>query len=112
MITGISTNIASPNIETLSVSGRLTPESNYIQILVVKSDLSEDQQAIYTNGVNLVSGKFITKIINTTAELNIDRMTSVVIEEGINDIDFQALTTTKKNKLNALFSLFSELSNL
>ena len=109
MITGISTNIASPNIETLSVSGRLTPESNYIQILVVKSDLSEDQQAIYTNGVNLVSGKFITKIINTTAELNIDRMTSDSVEEGTDTFDFETMSVADQDALRALLGLFIEL---
>jgi len=111
MITGISTNIASPNIETLSVSGRVTPESNYIQILVVKSDLSEDQQAIYTNGVGLVTCKFITKIINTTAELNIDRMTSDIVEEGEDEFDFETMSDIDKDKLRALSMLFSELSN-
>ena len=109
MITGISTNIPSPNIETLSVSGRLTPESEYIQILVVKSDLSEDQQTIYTNGVGLVTGKFITKIINTTADLNIDRMTSDIVEEGEDIFDFQNMSAEDQNALIALSGLFIEL---
>ena len=109
MITGISTNITSPNIETLSVSGRLTPDSEYIQILVVKSDLSEEQQAIYTNGVNSVAGKIITKIINTTAELNIDRMTSDSVEEGEDVFDFQTMSSEGQDALRDLSGLLIEL---
>lgn len=109
MINVLSTSLNVPDIEEISVSGRLTEESNYIQLLVKYSDLTSAQKTVYTNGISVLSSKNYTRTSNTEVNLNIDRMTSVVIEEGIDDIDFQALTTTNKNKLNALFSLFTEL---
>ena len=109
MINTFSTKIETPNTECIVVSGKVTPESNYIQILVIKSDLNEWQQAIYTNGVNLVSGKFITKIINTTAELNIDRMTSDSVEEGEDVFDFQTMSSEGQDALRDLSGLLIEL---
>tara|TARA_R110000868_G_scaffold144281_2_gene363172 strand:+ start:336 stop:668 length:333 start_codon:yes stop_codon:yes gene_type:complete len=110
MITGISTNIPSPNIETLSVSGKPAPESSYIQLLVTKADLTTEQQLVYDTGVAVVAGKIITKIINTTAELNIDRMTSDIVEEGEDVFDFETLSEVDKDKLRNLLALFIELN--
>lgn len=112
MILGFSNTVTVPDIEELSVSGKLTAESTYIQLYVKYSDLTPAQKTVYTNGLAVISGKYFTEVSNTEAELSIDRMTSVVLEEGTNSVDFESLTATKKNKLNALFSLFSELSNL
>ena len=110
MINVLSNSLNVPDIEEISVSGRLTEESNYIQLLVKYSDLTSAQKTVYTNGVSVLSSKNYTIISNTEVNLNIDRMTSVVIEEGTDTFDFETLSVGDQDALRALSLLFAELS--
>lgn len=111
MIKGSSSQATLPNIEEISVAGKPTPESEYMQLYVRKSDLTEEQQATYTEGIGLVSGKYFTTINNTTSELVVDRVTSETTTEGEDVFDFETLSEVDKDKLRNLLALFIELNS-
>ena len=108
MVKIASNSVSVENIEVMS--GIIINENIPITFRITYSNLTPAQKTVYTNGLSVMSGKYFTEISNTEVELYIDRMTSTVLEEGTNSINFESLTATKKNKLNALFSLFSELA--
>lgn len=112
MISGFSNTVPVPDIEELSVSGKLTAESTYIQLYVKYSDLTAEQKIVYSNAVSLVSGKYFTNILNTPAELIIDRMTSEVLGEGTDNFDFNTMSDSDKDKLRSLSLLFYELATV
>lgn len=110
MITGYSFTATTPDIEEMSVTGELSPEHTNAQIYIRRSDLTVEQQTIYNNAVNIVSGKFRTLITNTTSNLAIDRATSEVLAEGVDNFDFETMSVADQDALRALLGLFIELS--
>jgi hypothetical protein len=100
-----------PDLEEISVAGKLTSESDYIQLYIRKSDLTEEQQVIYTEGIGLFSGKYFIVINNIVSELVIDRVTSETTIEGEDIFDFETLSEIDKNKLNNLLAFFIELNS-
>lgn len=112
MITGYSFTTTTPDIEEMSVSGELSPEHTNAQIYIRRADLTVEQQAIYSNAVNIVSGKFFTNITNTTSNLVIDRATSELVTEGTSDFDFETMSVADQDALRALLGLFVVLDQL
>ena len=110
MIKGYSFTATTPDIEEMSVSGELSPEHTNAQIYVRRSDLTVEQQAVYNNAVNIVSGKFLTNITNTTSDLVIDRATSEIVTEGTDEFDFETMSVADQDALRALLGLFIELT--
>jgi hypothetical protein len=112
MINTFSTKTETPNTECIVVSGKVTPEFNYMQLFVEKSLLTEEQKTIYANAINLIAGRNMTIISDTIENLNIDRITSDEIIEGTYEFDFQSISEADKNKIEELIMLFVELSIL
>jgi len=106
--TSITTNL--PDVETMLVVGKATPESAEMIVTVNRTDLTVPQQTVYDDAVALVTGNAFTLIENTTSELNISRITSSVVSEDEGVFDFAIMNLTDQDKLRALLTLFIELN--
>ena len=112
MIIGQSTTTEIIGIETMFVAGQLVGGSGIVD-LVVQIDYSEltiEQKSIYDQALDLVSDSNYNMILNTTAELEISRITSTVLTEGTSTEDFESLSEVDKDKFRALLGLFIELN--
>ena len=111
MIKGSTLVATVPDIEEMFVVGVAAPGGDMFTSYVKRADLTVEQQAVYNDGVNLVSGNYYTEISNTTSTLTIDRVTSEANAEGTNSFDFDVMSEVDKDKLRALLALFVELKD-
>lgn len=111
MIRSIASSTDLPNFEQLSVTGNATPEL-VVSCVVVRADLSVEEQLTYDEAIAVFSPDIYTEIINTEAELSIDRITSEVLVEDTENVDFEALSEIDKEKLRALLGLFISLNEI
>lgn len=106
MIRGTSITTDQPNIEQMLVSGEEVAGSgqNFICNLF-REDLTVAEQAIYDDAIALVADTYYTEINNTTSALDISRVTSTVLADGTDVIDFQSLSVADQDKLRAFLAL-------
>ena len=105
MITGFSTQVETEGIEHMLITGRESAESPMFVCNLFREQLLPEEQDVYDAGVGVVANNQLTEISNTTAILDITRMTSGVIIEGTETIDFESLSLADKDKLRALLAL-------
>lgn len=94
-----------PDFEQLSVIGNATPEL-IISCLIVRADLSVEDQTTYDEAIALFSPDNYTQITNTIADLSIDRITSATLAQDTENMDFDTLSEVDKDKLRALLAIF------
>jgi hypothetical protein len=112
MIKGLSTQSTEPNIEVMFVFGNHLGEDGInLSVHIYYNELTPEQQAVYDDALNLVDDKYVNIINNTTSNLTINRVTSTVLTEGEDVLDFESLSETDKDKLRALLALFVELNS-
>jgi hypothetical protein len=111
MIKSIASSTDLAGFEQMSVTGNATPEL-VISCLVVREDLSAADQITYDEAIALFSPDIYTEITNTIANLSISRITSQVLVEDTEDVDFDLLTEVDKDKLRALLAIFVTLNEL
>ena len=109
MIKGTSQTVGVENYETMLFYGKATPELT-ISGNLYYTELTAEQKITYDEAMPIVSGSYITTITNTTAELEIDRLTSDVLSEEPAVIDFETLSEVDKDKLRALLAIFVSLA--
>lgn len=105
MIKSIAGHTDLPEFEQLSVTGTSAPEV-LVSCIIVRADLSVDDQVTYDEAMDLFTPDCFTEITNTIADLSIDRITSEVLVEGTENLDFDSLTEVDKDKLRALLAIF------
>lgn len=110
MINANSTTSDLPNLETMYVVGQATPEI-FISVSVFRDELTIEQQAVYDDAISVVADYNYNQIINTIAELDISRITSIVLTEGTDIQDFDAMSLVDQDKLRALLALLIELNS-
>lgn len=111
MIKSIASTTDLTGFEQMSVTGNATPEL-VISCVVIREELSAEDKVIYDEAVAVFSPDIYTEITNTIAELSIDRITSEVLVEDTENVDFEALSEINKEKLRALLGLFIRLNEL
>ena len=110
MIKGTSQTVGIQNYETMLVTGVVEQGQPIFMTNLYYDELSPSQKIIYDEAMPIVSGSYLTTITNTTAELDVSRLTSDVLVEEPSVIDFETLSEVDKDKLRLLLGLFIELS--
>jgi len=110
MINVNSTTSDIPNLETIYVAGKATPEI-FISVSVFREELTVEQQAVYDAAVAVIAANNYNQITNTIAELDISRVTSLVLTEGTAVQDFDAMILADQDSLRALLALLIELNS-
>ena len=92
------------------VSGTLEVGQPIFVANVFRSELTAAQQQTYNEAIPIVTGSYYTTIINTTANLEISRMTNDLLVETPTEIDFLTLSIEDQDKLRNLLALFVSVS--
>lgn len=109
-IESITTNI--PDIEQVLIEGEAIEGSeNLFVCSIFKESLSEEDKLLYDDALALIASTYHTRINNTTSRLDISRTTSIVLSDGVSEIDFQSLSVDDQNKLKAFLALVIRLKN-
>lgn len=111
MIIGASITSTNAGVETMFVSGNATPEI-FVAVSIFREELTVEDQLIYDNAISLVAPKYYNQIINTIAVLEINRITSTILADGEDVIDFELLSEADKNIFRDFLALVIELNNL
>lgn len=74
------------------------------EVTISLADLSEEEITIYNNFVNTVPNKQV-KIINYSQLLLMYRETNVKLGVSQLELDYNTLTTTKKNRINSFVNM-------
>jgi hypothetical protein len=106
MINGISLTSDLPDMEHMLITGKDNPANDPFTCTLMREDLTPAEQATYDAGVALVAGNRWTKIENTTAELNINRITSSAVTEDEGVFDFATMSAADQDTLRDLLALF------
>ena len=109
MINATSTTSDLPNLETMYVVGQATPEI-FISLSVFRDELTVEQQDVYDTAIAVAAANNYNQITNTVAELEISRITSLVLTEGTVVQDFATMDVADQDKLRDLLALFIELN--
>lgn len=110
MIIGASNTTTTAGVETMFVSGNATPEI-FVAVSIFRNELTVEQQLIYDNAIALVADTYYNEIINTIAVLDIVRMTSTVLTDGQDVIDFNLLSEADKDIFRDFLALIIQLND-
>jgi len=109
MIKGVSLHTPSSGVEEMFVSGSIDGSFvTDIRVHLVYADLNASERIIYDDALSLLGDNYLNNIINTVARLDINRVTSTSLVEGLDTSDFEAFSEPEKDKLSALLNLFIE----
>jgi hypothetical protein len=111
MINGISLTSDLPDMEQIFATGKDDPVNDPLTSIVIRADLTPAEQAVYDAGITVVAGNMWTKIENTTAELNINRITSSVVTEDEGVFDFATMSAADQDALRDLLALIVSLKD-
>lgn len=112
MIRGISVTTDQPNIEQMFISGEEVGGSGeFFTCNIYREELTPEEQSVYDAGVSVVNDNYYNIINNTVASLTINRITSTVLVEGEDVLDFEALPLEDQDKLRALLALIISKKN-
>jgi len=104
MIRAIATTTDLEGFEQLYIVGESTPENPFSATLV-RADLTVEEQVTYDEALGLFNNNKYTQIDDTTSELSIDRMTSIVLTIDKEVVSFLTYTEPDKDKLRNLLTL-------
>ena len=112
MIKGISLSTNELNIENLTAFGQEVGGSGiFFETNIYYNELTQEQKDIYDAAINIANSNFYTDIINTEAEILINRVTSTPLIEGLDLIDFLTLSESDKDKFRAFLALLITLKS-
>jgi len=112
MIKGISVSSPEPNIEQMYIFGEEVGGSGEsFTCNLFREDLTTEEQTAYDDGLSVVSNNYGNVIDNTTAYLEISRVTSATLLVGESTQDFATMDLADQDKLRGLLALIISKKN-
>lgn len=112
MIRTESITVNAPDIEQIFIEGEQVEGSEKrFACNIFRESLSEEDKIIYNEALALIANTYKTKIENTTSRLDISRVTSNILPEGVSTIDFKSLSVEDQNKLKAFLAFVIKVNN-
>jgi hypothetical protein len=85
---------------------------NAIEAHMVLVDLDPADQTIYNDFYGLFTTNCFGEIANTVDEIDIDRITTNVIVEGTDELDYSVMVAGDQAKVDAFVSMINRLNTL
>ena len=112
MIKGISVNTPESNVEQMFIFGEEVGGSGEtFTCNLLFEELTVEEQTVYNEAISIVANNHRNIIDNTTAILDINRVTSSTLLVGEVTQDFLALSTQDQDKLRSLLVLIISKKN-
>lgn len=112
MITGISVHTPEANVEQMFIFGEEVGGSGEtFTCNLFRDELTSEEQIVYDDAISVVANNYRNVISNTTAILDINRVTSSTLLVGEVTQDFSALSTQDQDKLRSLLALIISKKN-
>jgi hypothetical protein len=106
MVRATTTQATNPNIEQMFIAGDSDGLGNIFNSILRYEDLTPSEQTTYTNAVNLFALDGTTYVTNTNAELDISRMTSLVVDPELEQtVDFATMSPADQQTLRDFLAL-------
>ena len=106
MIKAISKTTDVPDVEMMNVIGKIDPlDTDQICVTIDYDDLTVLEQADYDAAVAVLNNVYQNTIINTDADLTIDRVTSATLLVTPEELDWDVMSEPDKDKLRALLAI-------
>lgn len=106
MIKGTSLQVTKQDIEQMFINGLVKPtDESRISVIVDYDSLSDSEKIDYDAAISVVSASYDNSIINTEADLQIDRVTSKTLNSAQQELDWNSMSEEDKDKLRALLTI-------